>query len=62
MKLRLQFYIKFRGRVDVFVHTDSRETADQIARDAINDALAQFERRWPAPKQHELHLVGGEPA
>lgn len=59
MILRAQFWIRFRGRVDVFINTKAG-TADQLARLAVEDALLQYNLRWPCARRDELHLVGGE--
>lgn len=58
--IRAQFWIKFRGRVDVFLDRTPGDSADELARYAVLDALAQFERKWPAPHRDELACIGLE--
>lgn len=59
MKLRAQFWIKHRGRVDVLLGFGS-VSADMVARAAIQEALDKFNAKWPAARREELVCVGIE--
>lgn len=58
MTLRIQFYIKFRGWVDVTAIVGDGEPAEVIARSAVAMALVLFNKKWPGAYREELHCTG----
>lgn len=61
-RYRFQFWIKFRGRQDVFVVAEPGDNPVTLAQGCIDLALKQFNARWPAARKDEMVCVGGEPA
>lgn len=59
MILRIQFWSRYRGRVDTIVNTKAGN-AISLALIAVDDALSKFNQKWPATHLDEIHLVGAE--
>lgn len=57
--IRAQFWIKYRGRVDVFISRENTLSADALARAAVADALRQFNAKWPAAEREESFCCVG---
>lgn len=57
-EIRIQFWIKYRGTVDVYRKIDSKTAIDNLAHYAIHEALSMFNKRWPGTRKNELHCCG----
>lgn len=59
MIIRVQFWVRYLGRVDVLVNSICG-TADQLAKNAVTDAIVLFNNKWPGTHRDDLHVVGAE--
>ena len=59
---RIQFWAKFRGRVDVTIFAKSHNTAEEIAKRAWESAVDQYGAQWFFPwyDRKEMVCVGIE--
>lgn len=58
--LRIQFWAEFWGYEDVYIDMRSGASAERIARLAVNQAVAKYDKRWVFPKyaQRKMRCVG----
>lgn len=53
-----QFWAPYRGSKNVFYDPRPGETADRVAANIVNQAVAKFNSAWPGCRKEELKIVG----